>query len=73
MLRSRQISVCFKLIGSFAALMVLVGALSYCALAAIRGLGASLDRAVNVTAKKMDLARGIHANLNQMRVDAALA
>jgi methyl-accepting chemotaxis protein/methyl-accepting chemotaxis protein-1 (serine sensor receptor) len=73
MLRLRQVSVCFKLIGSFAALLVLVGALGYCALAAIRGLGASLDTAVNVTARKMDLARSIHSNLYRMRLHAALA
>ena len=73
MLHSRRISLGFKLIGSFAALLVLVGALSDSALVAIRGLGTSLDTAVNVTAKKMDLARSMDANLNQMRVHAAMA
>jgi len=54
-------------------LLALVGALSDAALMAVRRLGTSLDTAVNVTAKKMDLALSVDANLNQMRVHAAMA
>lgn len=69
----KRITLCFKLMGSFAMLLALVVGLSYCALTAIRGLGRALDSAVNSTAKKLQLSTGIQADVHQMRLRAALA
>ena len=46
-----RVTLCFKLIGSFAVLLAMVAGLSLCALQGIRSLGGSLDTAVNSTAK----------------------
>jgi methyl-accepting chemotaxis protein len=72
MKRSR-VTLCFKLIGSFAALLAMVAVLSLCALQGIRSLGGSLDTAVNSTPKKMEMAAAMHSGVYQMRVHAALA
>src|ERR1035438_2534852 len=69
----RRVTLCFKLMGSFVALLGMVGGLSLCALQGIRSLGGSLDTAVNSTAKKMEIAASMHSGVHQMRVHAALA
>jgi methyl-accepting chemotaxis protein/methyl-accepting chemotaxis protein-1 (serine sensor receptor) len=69
----RRATMCFKLMGSFVALLVMLGALSLCALHGIRSLGGSLDTAVNSTAKKMEMAASIDTGVHEMRVHAALA
>ena len=69
----RRVTLCFKLMGSFVALLVMVVGLSLCALQGIRSLGGSLDTAVNSTAKKMEIAASMHSGVHQMRVHAALA
>jgi methyl-accepting chemotaxis protein len=72
-MRRTRVTLCFKLMGSFAALLAMVVALSICALQGIRSLGGSLDTAVNSTAKKMEMAASMHSGVHQMRVHAALA
>src|SRR4051794_24895039 len=66
-------TLCVKLMGTFGVLLTLVLGLSYCALTAIRGLGGSLDSAVNSTAKKLQITADIRAGVSQMRLRAALA
>src|ERR1039457_3572786 len=68
-----RVTLCFKLIASFTALLAMVAALSLCALNGIRSLGTSLDTAVNSTARKMERAAAISSGVHQMRVYAALA
>jgi hypothetical protein len=68
-----RVTLCFKLIASFTALLAMVAALSLCALNGIRSLGTSLDTAVNSTARKMEMAAAISSGVHQMRVYAALA
>jgi ABC-type multidrug transport system fused ATPase/permease subunit len=68
-----KVTLVFKLMGSFAVLLALLAGLSCCALLAIRGLGHSLDSAVNSTAKKLSLVAEIRASVHQMRLRAALA
>jgi methyl-accepting chemotaxis protein len=72
-MNGRRATMCFKLMGSFVALLVMLVALSLCALQGIRSLGGSLDTAVNSTAKKMEMAAAIHAGVHEMRVHASLA
>ena len=69
----RRATMCFKLMGSFAALLIMVVALGLCALQGIRSLGGSLDTAVNSTAKKMETVAAIHSGVHEMRVHAAMA
>jgi methyl-accepting chemotaxis protein/methyl-accepting chemotaxis protein-1 (serine sensor receptor) len=69
----RRLTLCFKLMGSFVALLVMVVALSVCALQGMRSLAGSLDTAVNSTARKMEIAAAIHSGVHQMRVHASLA
>jgi methyl-accepting chemotaxis protein/methyl-accepting chemotaxis protein-1 (serine sensor receptor) len=69
----RRVTMCFKLMGSFVALLVMLVALSLCALQGIRSLGGSLDTAVNSTARKMEMAAAIHGGVHEMRVHASLA
>jgi len=69
----RRVTMCFKLMGSFVALLAMLAALSLCALQGIRSLAGSLDTAVNSTAKKMEMAAAIHSGVHEMRVHAALA
>ena len=70
---SRRITLCFKLVGSFVALLALILVLGAIGLAAIHGLGRSLDVAVNTTAKKMDLTAAMHSGVAEMRTHALLA
>ena len=72
-MRAPRVKLCFKLIGSFTALLTMVAALSVCAFQGIRSLGGSLDTAVNSTARKMEIAAAIHSGVHQMRVHATLA
>ena len=72
-MNGRGLTMCFKLMGGFVALLVMLVALSLCALQGIRSLGGSLDTAVNSTAKKMEMAAAIHAGVHEMRVHATLA
>ena len=72
-MKVRRMTLCFKLMGSFAALLAMVVALSLCALQGIRSLGGSLDTAVNSTAKKIEMAAAMHSGVYQMRVHASLA
>jgi methyl-accepting chemotaxis protein/methyl-accepting chemotaxis protein-1 (serine sensor receptor) len=69
----RRATLCFKLMGSFVALLAMVAALSLCALLGIRSLAGSLDTAINSTAKKMVTSAAIVAGAHEMRVQAALA
>jgi methyl-accepting chemotaxis protein/methyl-accepting chemotaxis protein-1 (serine sensor receptor) len=73
MIRTRRVSLCFKLVGSFAALLALTVLTGVIALLAIHELGRSLDQAVNASARKMDLAGIIHDDVGDMRVHAGLA
>jgi methyl-accepting chemotaxis protein/methyl-accepting chemotaxis protein-1 (serine sensor receptor) len=73
MKRPANITVILKLMVSFTVLLALVVGLSFCAWVAIRGLGGSLDAAVNSTAKKLSLSAEIRVGLHQMRLRAALA
>jgi methyl-accepting chemotaxis protein len=68
-----RMTMCFQMVGAFVALLVMVVALSVCALEGIRSLGGSLDNAVNSTAKKMDVSAAIVSGVSGMRVHAALA
>ena len=72
-MNGRRVTLCFKLMGSFAALVTMVVVLSLCALQGIRSLGGSLDTAVNSTARKAQIAAVMHSGVYQMRVHAALA
>ena len=72
-MNGRRVTLCFKLMGSFAALLVMLAVLSLCALLGIRSLAGSLDTAVNSTAKKMEMAAAIDSGVHEMRVHAALA
>src|ERR1035437_1329715 len=72
-MKGRTVTLCFKLMGSFVALLAMVVVLSLCALQGIRSLGGSLDMAVNSTAKKIEMAAAMHSGVYQMRVHAALA
>src|SRR6516225_2431440 len=73
MIRTRGISLCFQLVGSFAVLLALTVLTGVIALFGIHELGRSLDQAVNATAHKMDLAGGVHDDVAEMRVHAGLA
>ena len=73
MIRTRGISLCFKLVGSFALLLALTVLTGVIALFAIHELGRSLDQAVNASARKMDLAGSVHDDVGDMRVHAGLA
>jgi len=73
MIRTRRISLCFKLVGSFALLLALTVLTGVIALFAIHELGRSLDHAVNASARKMDLAGSVHDDVGDMRVHAGLA
>ena len=68
-----RVTLCFKLMASFAALLVMVVALSFSALYGIRSLGGSLDTAVNSTARKMEMVAAMHSGTLEMRVHASLA
>ena len=68
-----RVTMCFKLMGSFVALLAMLAALSLSALQGIRSLGGSLDTAVNSTARKMEMVASIHSGVHEMRVNAALA
>jgi methyl-accepting chemotaxis protein len=72
-MKAPRLTLCFKLIGSVAALLAMVAALSLCALQGIRSLGGSLDTAVNSTARKLEMAAAIDAGTHEMRVHAAMA
>ena len=72
MKRSR-VTLCFKLMSSFVALLLMVVALSLCSLQGIRSLAGSLDTAVNSTAQKTEIAAAMHSGVYQMRVHASLA
>ena len=69
----RRVTLCFKLMASFVALLVMVAVLSLFALHGIRGLAGSLDTTVNSTARKMEMAATIGSGVREMRVHAALA
>ena len=72
-MKGRTVTLCFKLMGSFVALLAMVVVLSLCALQGIRSLGGSLDTAVNSTAKKIEMAAAMHSGVYQMRMHASLA
>ena len=73
MFRSRHFTLCFKLVSSFGALLALILVMGAIALYGIRGLGWSLEFAVNSTARKMDLAAVMHSGVEEMKIHAALA
>jgi methyl-accepting chemotaxis protein/methyl-accepting chemotaxis protein-1 (serine sensor receptor) len=59
-----------KLLFSFAAVLVLVFALSYSSLSAIGNLGASLETVVNGDAKNLELVGDVRARSQEMRADS---
>ncbi|HTS62333.1 MAG TPA: methyl-accepting chemotaxis protein [Candidatus Acidoferrales bacterium] len=71
--QSRRITLCFKLGGSFAVLLILICSMGAIALSGVHGLGRSLDLAVNSTARKMSAAASMHSGVAQMKIHAALA
>ncbi|HXK07450.1 MAG TPA: methyl-accepting chemotaxis protein [Verrucomicrobiae bacterium] len=73
MLRPRRVTLCFKLVGSFAVLLTLVCTMGGIALYGIHGLGRSIDLTVNSAAKKMACAAAIHSGVGEMKIHAALA
>jgi methyl-accepting chemotaxis protein len=59
-----------KLLFSFAAMLLLVLALSYSSLTAISTLGRSLDHAVNTDTRKLEFSGEIHRGFEEMRADS---
>src|SRR5689334_15767406 len=67
-----RLTITQKLVISFTAILVLVVMMGYGSLAIIRSLGSSLNSAVNSTARKLELATGVHATVCNMQLHAAL-
>ncbi len=68
-----RVTLCFKLVGSFAGMLALMVALSLCALYGIRNLGNALDTTIHTTAGKMRMAAEMDSDTHAMRVHAAMA